>query len=77
MSPGVSFISYSHSDSDISYTLDSLETIFRKITKEISDENYLKHIEGEIPQTVWTMKIPPTLKKKENLHDAEGTNLSE
>lgn len=62
MSPGVSFISYSHSSDDIEHTLKSLEETCKNINK-IKDENYEKYLKGKIPQQVWTMKIPPTKKK--------------
>ena len=59
MSQGVSFISYSHSSADIEYTINALE----ETCKIISKINELdKLLEGKMPQSVWSMKIPPTKK---------------
>ena len=63
MSQGVSFISYSHSSEDIQYTINALEETCNLISK-IDDMNEInKLLEGNMPQTVWSMKIPPTKKK--------------
>ena len=62
MSQGVSFISYSHSSADIEYTINALEEICEIISK--TNENELdKLLEGKMPQSVWSMKIPPTKKR--------------
>jgi len=50
-SPGVSFISYSHTSEDIELTL-----------KALADEKYKKLLKGHAPKTIWTMKIQPTKK---------------
>ena len=63
ISPGVSFISYSHSVKDIDDTLDALDEVCGLINK-ISDNEYEKHLEGSLPKTIWTLKIPPTKKIK-------------
>lgn len=58
-SPSIIFLSYSHSAEDIDYTLDSLIEICQKLSK-IDEKDYHKYLEGKMPTTVWTMKIPPT-----------------
>jgi len=62
MSPGVSFISYSHSVEDIDNTLNALDDICGFINSKISNDNYSKYLEGNIPKKIWTMKIPSTKK---------------
>ena len=59
---GASFISYSHSESDIEKTLSSLEKTCEFIVKNVKNENYKKFIEGNLPKTIWRMKILPTKK---------------
>ena len=39
------------------------DDICKEIVSKVSNDNYQKFLEGSIPQTVWTMKIPPTKKK--------------
>ena len=56
------YISYSHSNEDIDRTLTTFEKICKEIKQKISNEEYEKYLEGEIPKTVWTMKIKPTKK---------------
>lgn len=62
ISPGVSFISYSHSEQDIDNTLTKLSEVCDQINNKVSDENYEKFLEGNLPETVWTMAISPTKK---------------
>lgn len=62
ISPGVSFISYSHSEQDIDNTLTKLGEVCDQINNKVSDENYGKFLEGNLPETVWTMAISPTKK---------------
>ena len=59
---GASFISYSHSESDIEKTLSSLENTCEFLTKKVKNENYAEFIEGNLPKTIWSMKILPTKK---------------
>lgn len=59
---GASFISYSHSESDIEKTLSSLENACEFLTKKVKNENYAEFIEGDLPKTIWSMKILPTKK---------------
>lgn len=61
MSPGVSFISFSHSKDDIESTLQIFDDVCKKISK-IDNDEYPKFLEGNLPKTVWTMKIKPTTK---------------
>ena len=56
------YISYSHSNEDIDRTLTTFEKICKEIKQKISNEEYEKYLEGEMPKTVWTMKIKPTKK---------------
>ena len=60
MSPGVTFLSYSHTNEDIEFTLQSFDEICQNISKNISENQYHNHLEGSIPQTIWSMKINPT-----------------
>jgi len=62
ISPGVSFISYSHSEQDIDNTLTKLGEVCDQINNKVLDENYGKFLEGNLPKTVWTMAISPTKK---------------
>ena len=61
ISPSVVFLSYSHSLSDIENTLSIWAKIANKISK-IPESDYLKYLDGNLPTTVWTMKIPSTKK---------------
>jgi len=61
-SPGVSFISYSHTSEDIELTLNALEDICKIIKTNVIDEKYEKMLKGHIPKQIWNMKIPPTKK---------------
>jgi len=63
MSQGVSFISYSHSSEDIQYTINALEETCKIISKIDNMSGINKLLEGNMPQSVWSMKIPPTKKK--------------
>ena len=62
ISPSWITISYSHTDEDITKTLDILDNICKKIQNQVKNENYNEFLEGKMPSTVWTMKIPPTKK---------------
>lgn len=62
-SPNITFISYSHTSEDIELTLKALEDICNEIKTKAPNEKYEKLLEGHIPKTVWTMKIPPTKKR--------------
>ncbi len=62
MSPGVSFISYSHSIDDIDDTLHTLDEVCGFLNSNVLHENYDTYLEGNLPKKVWTMKIPPTKK---------------
>ena len=64
MSPGVTFLSYSHTVQDIEFTLQSFNDICKNISNNISENQYHNHLEGNIPKTIWSMKIPPTKKHK-------------
>ena len=62
MSQGVSFLSYSHSSEDIEFTLNALDETCKTISRIGNESEYENYLEGEIPKTVWSMKIPPTKK---------------
>ena len=64
ISPGPTFISYSHSIEDIDNTLTMLDDICKDISRKISNDNYEKYIEGKMPQTIWTMTMQAI--KKQN-----------
>jgi glutamate-1-semialdehyde 2,1-aminomutase len=61
MSPGVCFLSYSHSIKDIENTLKSFDEICKWI-KGLNNEKYEKYLEGKVPTKIWSMKIKPTKK---------------
>jgi glutamate-1-semialdehyde aminotransferase len=60
---GSSYISYSHSIGDIENTLKAFENVCDYITKQITNENYEKYLEGDLPKIIWTMKLQPTKKR--------------
>jgi len=60
---GTSFICYSHSDADIENTLTSLESTCEYINRKVKNNNFEQHIEGNLPKTIWSMKLP-SIKKK-------------
>lgn len=57
---GTTFISYSHSFNDVEKTLTSLDESCKKIISVVKNEDYEKHLEGKLPELIWTMKIQPT-----------------
>lgn len=60
LSPGPTFLSYSHTENDINLTLNSLEQVCKQIQNKIKNEEYAKHVEGKIPIPIWTQIISPT-----------------
>ncbi len=64
ISPSWISVSYSHTNEDVQKTLDTLDVICKKIQNQVKNENYSQFIEGKMPTTVWTMKIPPTKKAR-------------
>ncbi|ABX12048.1 aminotransferase class III-fold pyridoxal phosphate-dependent enzyme [Nitrosopumilus maritimus] len=62
---GATFISYSHSLEDVQKTLSGLETVCEFISKNVKNDNYLEFLEGELPKTIWSMKLSPTKKKNQ------------
>lgn len=62
ISPGHTFISYSHSKLDISNTLNSLEDTCDMISKKVKDDNFKELVQGNLPQSIWNMIIEPTKK---------------
>ena len=63
MSPGPSFISYSHSINDISKTLNGFEKVCKYISENIKKDNYSSFLEGSLPKTIYTHSIKSTKKK--------------
>jgi len=61
---GATFICYSHSKEDVQKTLTALENTCEFINNNIKDNAYDKYLEGNKPQLIWGMKIPPTKKPK-------------
>jgi len=61
---GAVYLSYSHSNDDIQQTLDTLDIVCDRINSKIKNENYLELLEGKMPKTIWTVKIPSTKKLK-------------
>jgi glutamate-1-semialdehyde aminotransferase len=66
ISPSVLFLCYSHTESEINQTLQIFESVCEMINKKTQNDNYSEFIEGKMPTTVWTMKIPPTKSSKLN-----------
>jgi len=62
LSPGPTFISYSHSLNDIEFTLNQLNDVCKFITKNSDDYNYKKLLKGNLPKTIWTMEMDPIRK---------------
>ena len=62
ISPSWLAVSYSHSEQDIENTLLALDEVCRYIRKNETTD-YKKLLEGNLPKTVWSMKIPPTKKR--------------
>ena len=62
ISPGPIFLSYSHTKEDIENTLNSFDDVCQFISTNVLNDEYEKFLEGTIPKTIWTMKIPPTKK---------------
>ena len=62
MSPGPTFLSYSHNQNDIEYTLNKFEEVCKEI-KNIKEQNYTKYLEGIPPKPIWKMNIPTTKRK--------------
>ena len=55
-------IHYSHSYVDITNTVSAFENVCKIINKNITNDNYEKHLEGKLPKSIWTLKILPTKK---------------
>ena len=65
MSPlGAVYLSYSHSNEDIEKTLETLDEVCKIINLKTKNNNYRELLEGEMPKTIWSMKIPPTKKSE-------------
>jgi hypothetical protein len=62
ISPSWIAISYSHTNEDVAKTLEILEIVCKKIQNQVKNENFSQLIEGKMPTTVWSMKIPPIKK---------------
>lgn len=63
MSSGPTFISFSHSPEDIQFTLSVLDDVCRYINENVSNHDYTKLLEGNLPQEVYTHVILPTKKR--------------
>ena len=59
---GSSYICYSHSVQDVEKTLQSFENVCSTINKKIEHDNYETSLEGPLPKTIWSMKLPSTKK---------------
>jgi len=59
---GVSYICYSHSKQDIQKTLQSFENVCNFINNKVQNNNYQKYLDGPLPKTIWSMKLPSTKK---------------
>jgi glutamate-1-semialdehyde 2,1-aminomutase len=63
ISPGPTFISYSHTSLDIDNTLTRLDEVCTFIKKNLHSENFENFLEGKLPKPIWSMDIPSTKKK--------------
>jgi len=57
---GSVYLSYSHSNEDIEKTLSALDEVCSQINSKVTNDEYEKFLEGNMPKKIWTMKIPPT-----------------
>ena len=55
---GASYICYSHSEQDIEKTLHSFENVCNTINSKIKNNDYEAHLDGPLPKTIWSMKLP-------------------
>lgn len=62
MSPGPTFLSYSHSSQDIEFTLNKFDQVCQILQKNNENE-YQKLLEGNLPRTIYTHTIHPTKKR--------------
>ena len=60
---GPTFICYSHSEKDVENTLISLENTCEFVTKNVKNGNYEEFLEGDMPKSIWSIKIEPTKKR--------------
>ena len=60
---GATFICYSHSKEDVDQTLNALERTCEFIVNKVKNDNYSEFIEGELPKTIWSMKLSPIKKR--------------
>jgi glutamate-1-semialdehyde aminotransferase len=63
ISPGPTFISYSHTSKDVELTLSALEEVIL-VLENIKNEKYDKILEGNLPQKIFTNFIQSTKKIK-------------
>jgi glutamate-1-semialdehyde 2,1-aminomutase len=56
------YLSYSHSSEDIEQTLSAFDEVLNELSKKIKNENFSALLEGNLPKSIWTMKIPSTKK---------------
>jgi len=61
MSPGLTFISYSHSIQDIELTLNKFEEVYKFISNS-TENNYKTLLEGNLLKTIYSYNIKPTKK---------------
>lgn len=59
---GAVYLSYSHSFQDIEKTVAAFDAVCKFLKKKVSNDDHIKYLEGNLPQIIWTMKIPPTKK---------------
>jgi len=55
---GASYICYSHTEQDIEKTLLSFENVCGIINNKIKNDDYQKSLDGPMPKTIWSMKLP-------------------
>lgn len=63
MSSGPTFLSYSHSLNDIQKTLNAFENICKFINENLTDDQFEKKLEGEMPKIIYSHTTKSTKKR--------------
>ena len=63
MSSGPTFLSYSNSLKDIQNTLNTFENICKFIKENLTNDEFEKKLEGEIPKTIYSNTTKSTKKR--------------
>ena len=63
MSSGPTFLSYSNSLKDIQNTLNTFENICKFIRENLTNDEFEKKLEGEMPKIIYSHTTHPTKKR--------------